>query len=83
MKHVYVDGICSRCGAEERNRILGDANGDGKVDYKDAMLVLRASVGLEKLDEDGKIAGDVDGNGKLDYKDAMKILRASVGLEEL
>ena len=61
----------------------GDANGDGKVDYKDAMLVLRASVNLEKLDEDGKIAGDVDGNGKLDYKDAMKILRASVGLEEL
>jgi hypothetical protein len=61
----------------------GDANGDGKVDYKDAMLVLRASVGLEKLDEDGKTAGDVDGNNKLDYKDAMKILRASVGLEEL
>lgn len=63
--------------------LMGDVTNDGKIDYKDAMLVLRASVGLETLDAKLAVRGDVTGEGKVDYKDAMKILRASVGLETL
>ena len=63
--------------------MMGDVTNDGKVDYKDAMLVLRASVKLETLDDKLAVRGDVTGDGKMDYKDAMKILRASVGLDTL
>jgi hypothetical protein len=58
----------------------GDSTGDGDLNYKDAMLVLRASVGLEVLSEEQIKRYDMDANGKLDYKDAMQILRKSVGL---
>ena len=63
--------------------LMGDVNDDGKVDYKDAMLVLRASVKLETLNDKLAVRADVTGEGKMDYKDAMKILRASVGLDTL
>lgn len=64
-------------------RPVGDADNNGTVNYKDAMLVLRASIQLEQVDEETVRICDVDKNGVLTYKDAMSILRASIGLEEL
>ena len=77
--HDFQNGVCTRC-EWVNNGIMGDATGDGNINYKDAMMVLRASVGLETLTQEQKAFGDVDGNDKLDYKDAMMILRFSVGL---
>lgn len=63
--------------------ILGDVDGNEKIEAGDARLALRASVELETLDETQKLAADIDGNGKIEASDARSILRASVGLEEL
>lgn len=61
----------------------GDVNGDGRLTAADARLVLRASVGLEKITAELLKMGDTDSDGKLTATDARKILRASVGLEAL
>ena len=58
----------------------GDADGDGVVNYVDAMLVLRNSVGLVNLSDAAITRCDVDGKKGLSYMDAMLILRYSVGL---
>ena len=55
-------------------------NGDGEVDSADALLTLRASVGLEELDDTQNILGDVNGDGAVDSADALEVLRYSVGL---
>ena len=63
--------------------MLGDATGDGKLNYEDALLVLRFSVGLEELPEEIQKIVDVNGDGKVNYEDALKILRVSIGLDTL
>ena len=81
---------CTVCGAErtEAIRIIGDADGDGKVTSADARLALRASVRLKEKDDvtegsAGYLACDVDHDGEVTPTDARLILRASVGLEKL
>lgn len=59
---------------------LGDVNGDGKINTLDAMLTLRAAVGIESLDAIQTIRADIDGNGKINTMDAMMVLRRAVGL---
>ncbi len=61
--------------------VPGDVDGNGKLDYKDALIILRASIKLETLTEAQSALADYSGDGKLDYKDALMILRASIGLE--
>ena len=69
--------------APDETVLPGDIDLDGKISASDARLALRASVGLEKLDEKQLAAADVDKNGKVTAADARLILRASVGLETL
>ncbi len=77
--HDYVDGVCTRCG--DKDYILGDVDGNGKIESADARLALRAAVGLETLTEEQTLAADVDGTPGLSSSDARLILRVSVGLE--
>ena len=71
------DGVLYFVKAEEN--ALGDANGDGKIDSKDASLIL---VEYAKLSTDGvssfsdaqKAAADVNKDGKTDAKDASALL---------
>lgn len=64
--------------------VLGDVDSDGKITAADARLALRASVGLEKLNEWQTLAANVDDNPTvISAADARLILRASVGLETL
>lgn len=58
--------------------IFGDLNGDWFVDAKDALIVLKMSVGKKEITDDALWYGDVDGNSELDAKDALYILRYSV-----
>ncbi len=60
--------------------LLGDVNGDGRVDSGDAILVLRISVGLLTPTPYQQWAGDVNEDGWIDAGDAILILRKSVGL---
>ena len=54
---------------------LGDVNGDGYIDAADALLCLRASVGLITLTPEQKAAADVNHDGLIDAGDAILILR--------
>ena len=61
---------------------MGDVDNNGKVDYSDALLALRASIQLETLEPDSAERADVDNSGSVDYNDALLILRHSIGLED-
>ena len=64
----------------QQNKLRGDADGNGNVNYVDALLVLRHSIGLENLDDTTVTLCDVDNSGDLSYEDALMILRYSIGL---
>lgn len=65
--------------------VPGDINGDGKASASDARTALRASVGLERLNEWQTAAANMDSPklDKITAGDARFILRLSVGLEIL
>lgn len=58
----------------ERPLAVGDVNGDGKVDEKDAMAIMDHLAGTAKLDEDALKRADVNGDGEVDFVDAMTIM---------
>ena len=55
--------------------VCGDVNGDGYIDAADALLCLRASVGLITLTPEQEAAADVNHDGLIDAGDAILILR--------
>ncbi len=72
----------------------GDLNGDGAINVQDAIVGLKAAVGLATLDNLQLLNGDVApapgtginngaafGDGKLTVSDVVKLLRVSVGLD--
>ena len=60
---------------------MGDVNCDGKITARDALIVLRYSIGLIKdITDDIFTAMDVDRNGKATAADALLIQRYAVGL---
>lgn len=65
--------------AAEAEVVLGDVNGDGTINYLDAMMVAQFYVG--DIDESGLnvAAGDVNGDGIVNYLDAMMIAQYYVG----
>ncbi len=59
---------------------LGDVNHDGKVNAKDATLLLKYVVGKHSENEYFCEKGaDVNGNGRISAKDATEILKYTVG----
>ncbi len=59
--------------------IQGDANNDGYVTADDALLTLRAALGLADLTEYIVIVSDMNGDGKIDPSDALLLLRYAIG----
>ena len=62
---------------------MGDVTGDGKVNSKDAITILRYYVDLEKIEGNYLKASDVTNDEKTNSKDAIKILRYFVDLETI
>ena len=58
----------------ERPLAVGDVNGDGQVDEKDAMAIMDHLAGASQLDEDALKRADVNGDGEVSYLDAMTIM---------
>ncbi len=56
----------------------GDVNKDGTVDAKDALEVLKGSVGKITLTPEQKQCAELNGDQKIDAKDALLILKRSV-----
>ncbi len=63
---------------EPTDGVVGDINGNGKIDARDYLLLKRAYFGTYDLECDDAIA-DVNGNGKLDARDYLLLKRAYFG----
>lgn len=77
--HSFVDGECEHCGQQEV--ALGDVNGDGRVNARDARLLLRYIAGLTDADEVKEGAADFNGDSRVNARDARAVLRFIAGLE--
>ncbi len=63
---------------------LGDVNGDGKLNAKDATAILKYIVGkLDNAPANFKAIADVNGDTKVNAKDATKILKTIVGKDTI
>ena len=58
----------------ERPLAVGDVNGDGQVDAKDAMAVMDHLAGTAPLDGNALKRADVNGDGEVSYLDAMAVM---------
>ena len=65
------------------NIIRGDADGDGEVTVVDALISLRAAVGLTEATPELLAACDLDGDGEITVSDALRILRVAAGLIDI
>ncbi len=78
---VFSIGITSSAATTGK---WGDADGNGKVESTDALLVLRYAAGIEdNLSSEAKILCDVNEDGYITLFDARKILRGAAGLINL
>jgi hypothetical protein len=60
--------------------LRGDANGDGRIDAFDALLIQQALVGVAPASTVVYPRGDANCNGFIDAADLVLVLRAAVGL---
>jgi hypothetical protein len=60
--------------------LLGDVNRDGRVNARDARLLLRYAAGLADETELDLSAGDYNGDGRVNARDARALLRVAAGL---
>lgn len=61
-------------------QIPGDADGNGTVDTTDALIVLRAALGISGSVQSLLSNCDMDGSGVLDTADALMILRLALNI---
>lgn len=61
--------------------LLGDSDGDQKVNVKDATAIQKHVADLIKLTDDGAKAADVDGSGGINVKDATAIQKWVADIE--
>lgn len=81
--HTYADGVCIHCGEKEsggEDVVVGDVNGDGSINARDARALLRLIAGLTQEGEANEAAGDVNGDGSVNARDARALLRQIAGL---
>ncbi len=56
----------------------GDADGDGKVDSADALIVLKKDVSIYGIEGEGSTSLDVNNDGQTNSQDALEILKYDV-----
>lgn len=62
------------------NDVIGDLNGNQKVDYQDAVIILQHDSGAKRLTEDQIRLADVNEDGQVNYNDAVQILKMDAGI---
>ena len=75
--HNYENGVCTGCGHRDN---LGDVNGDGRINARDARQILRYLAGLCGEDELDLSVADFDGNGKINVRDVRALLNYIAGM---
>ena len=59
---------------------MGDVSGDGVIDSEDALLILRAAMGLVELTPEQEALADFNGDGTVNSEDALLVMRLAMGL---
>lgn len=62
---------------------LGDVSGDGSVDSRDSLRILKYSVGTYEIKDGAVKASDINLDGNIDARDSLRILKYSVGTYEI
>ncbi len=65
----------------ENEGFIGDANGDGKVNVKDATAIQKHIASIAVLSEAGIVLADATGDGKVNVKDATAVQKYVAGIE--
>ena len=63
--------------------VLGDVSGDGVVDARDSLRILKYSVGSYALNDEFAKAADLNKDGIIDARDSLRILKYSVETFEI
>lgn len=71
--------VTAQRGKEEAELMLGDVNGNGKIDAQDYVMVKRAVFGTYTLGSSQVKAADVNGDGLVNAKDYLMIKRHVLG----
>lgn len=58
--------------------VLGDVNGDGEIDARDSLRILKYSVGTYELKEEFYKGADLNKDGIIDARDSLRVLKYSV-----
>jgi len=83
VRHVLIAVlvvVCftSPCAHPARATVAGDANGDGAVTTADAVLTLKAAVGLTTPTQAQLWAADLNGDGLISLADVVGVLRSAI-----
>ncbi len=76
----HTGEVCDECGYDSR-LVLGDVNGDGRINARDARALLRYIAGLADENEIDLAAADYNSDGRVNARDARAILRHIAGLD--
>lgn len=76
---IVIPGTSSS--APEAAYMLGDADGNGKVNVKDATLIQKHAAKITEIPEEDFDAADVNADGKLNVKDATAIQKYVAKIE--
>ena len=63
--------------------VIGDVNGDGEVDARDSLRILKNSVGTYDLNSEYAEAADLNGDGTIDSRDSLRVLKYSVNTYQI
>ena len=58
--------------------VKGDANGDGKINLMDAVIVQKVSLDMLTLDGQNKLNADMNGDGEITIYDAIMIQKCAL-----
>lgn len=72
-----VDGICGNVDMNVGEDIIGDANGDGKVNMADAAVMLKRIAGWDVPIDEGQ--ADINDDGYVTLSDVSELLRRIAG----
>jgi len=74
---VFLIFMITATGAAQT--ILGDINGDGRIDVKDVVLIQKHILGKISLTAQQREVADVNGDGLLDARDVALMMQRSIG----
>lgn len=74
----YVDNVSYS--GDTQSAIPGDVDGNDGISVADALLILRAAMGISELTPAQQAAADINESGEIEVLDALTVLRISLGL---